>query len=187
MPSNHDILKKDYKTAKLEEGLDSVLRSRRDDQLVLATRYDWKNCDPVLTVELTTKWYELILIVWDPHELDPDDPNDVLDLFRAYSVHFGHLEKVAPAGVSPYLDHAPNPLCVNLFACRKGFHVDELALELITGRWQIEYVESRVMQCDRCEGTGEVVIKSAYDLIPYIKNDSTCRKCRGHGVLKPDP
>jgi hypothetical protein len=173
MPSNHDILKKDYKPVELEEGFITAARTPRDKALVLCMNYEW--ITPVLTVEFCTKWYELFLI-----DKEGDD-------FSLYSIHFGHLEKVAPAGVSPYLDHAPNPLCVNLLACRKGFHVDELALELITGRWQIEYVESRVMQCDRCEGTGEIVIKSAYDLIPYIKNDSTCRKCKGHGVLKPDP
>ena len=159
-------MEKDYELIEIEEGIDAVVRSPRGMNLVLCMNYEW--ITPVLTVELYTKWYELILI-----EKKGDD-------FNAYSIHFGHLQDVAPAGVSPYLDHAPNPLCVKLFAHRNGYHIDELALELITGRWQIEYVESNVMQCDQCEGAGIVPLPPPHDVLP-----NTCRRCRGYGELKP--
>ena len=47
-----EILKKDYPLTGIEEGLDTVLRSHRVNNLVLSTNYDWKSCGPVLTVEL---------------------------------------------------------------------------------------------------------------------------------------
>lgn len=157
---------KGYELVEIEEGISGAVRSPRGMNLVLCMNYEW--ITPVLTVELYTKWYELFLI-----EKKGDN-------FDAYSVSFGHLEDVCPVGVSPYLDHAPNPLCVKLFAHRNGYHIDELALELITGRWQIEYVESNVMQCDRCEGAGVIPLPGDHNIVPY-----TCRACSGHGVLKP--
>lgn len=176
---------KGYKLIKPHPGIDGRPHGERGEELLLSGSYDWKTCDPVLTVELCSKWYELFLIEPVRFRCIVDDAawRGIAD-YRIYSIHFGHLQDVAPHGVSPYLDHAPNPLCVRLFARRNNYHLDDLADELITGRWQNEYVDSRVMECDRCNGTGEVVVKSAYDLIPYIKNDSTCRACNGHGVYK---
>lgn len=179
---------KDYERVKVIATLDgSDFCTLNSHRLMLSQNYAWKTCDPVLTVEIANKWYRLHLIVWEPHE--PELDNDYgSDLFKVYGIHYGHLEKVAPEGVSPYLDHAPNPLCVNLFARRNGYHLDSLADELIVGRWQREYVEtsagSCVMECDRCEGTGEVKITDVSALAAYVKNP-TCRACKGHGVLKP--
>lgn len=171
---------KDYKLVELEEGIEGVMRSPRGKQLVLCMNYEW--ITPVLTIEFCTKWYELFLII-----RDKDDAKDYS--FRGYSIHFGHLEDVCPEDVSPYLDHAPNPLCVRLFAARNGYHLDDLADELITGRWQNEYVDDLVMQCERCDGSGAV--SDAYDpdglLPPWCKPRlETCRACKGHGYLKPE-
>jgi hypothetical protein len=138
-------------------GIGDKLMSERRLPLVLSAKYEW--ITPVLTVELYTKWYELFLVKKEWGDL-------VL-----YSVHFGHLEDVCPADVSPFLDHCPNPLCVRLFAARNDFHLDELADELITGRWQNEYIDSSVMQCRMCEGTGQI-------------DDSTCMACKGHGATR---
>jgi hypothetical protein len=172
---------KDYELSKARWNLDgSSLRAGRDIDLVLCEGYHWSTCDPILTVEHHTKWYELYLVRWDPHE--PEGTEDTVDLFRVYKIHYGFLEKVCPPGVSPYLDHAPNPLCVRLFARRNGYHLDELGFELITGRWQLEYVDSNVMECARCEGTGEVVITAPTATTQQI---TTCRACRGYGETRP--
>ena len=182
MPSNI-VLQKTYSLITPRLGIAGELRSQRNIDLVLSDNYDFKHCDPVLTVEFYMKWYELFLVTWDPHE---PEISEKTDLFRIYSIHFGHLDDMTPrpegkeAGPA-YRDHVPNPLYVRLFANRHNFHLDSLAEELIVGRWQMECVEWNVMQCDRCEGAG--VIPKPGD--PSNIVPATCRSCKGHGVLKP--
>lgn len=77
---------------------------------------------PVLTVSLALKWYELYVV-------HPDD--------RAEMVGFSQLSDVA-LGEAPYVDHAPNPAVVRRLAEVRGWWLDDLAEELIVGRWQME-------------------------------------------------
>lgn len=79
---------------------------------------------PVLTVELYCKWYSLHL-VW---------PNRIVE-----RIDFGRLEPAAASlNCSPFVDHIPNPAAVRALALAEGWHLDELAEELIVGRWHIE-------------------------------------------------
>jgi hypothetical protein len=170
--NNKEWNMKDYKVSGTF-ALEDKLMSMRGKPLVLSAPYAWVT--PVLTVEFHTKWYEIFLI-------DKEGGRLVV-----YSVNFGYLDDVCPPGMSPYVDHVPNPICVKLLARRKGFELDELAENLITGRWQDEVVDFLVMECARCEGTGEIVITQAADLEHYARNDSTCRSCKGTGELRPEP
>lgn len=135
-----------------------------NNELVLSTRTLLR---PTLTVELSTKWYELFLVTTN---------------FSVYAVHFGYLESAAAtAGVSAFVDHTPNPMVVRSFAARNDYELDELADNLIHGRWQTEVVEIEDMECDRCEGAG---------VIPRIETGGvmwrqTCRKCKGKGWTGP--
>lgn len=135
---------------------------------------------PLLTVEFKTKWYELFLI---QHVVDSTDSVNLS------SIHFGFLDDICPGDTTPFVDHVPNPHVVRLFARRYGYEIDELALDLIYGRWQNEVVEDMWMECERCDGSGEVT--DAYDpdglLPPWCKPRlETCRACKGHGYLKPE-
>lgn len=79
---------------------------------------------PVLTVELYCKWYSLHL-VW---------PTRIVE-----RIDFGRLEPAAASlNCSPFCDHCPNPAAVRTLALAEGWHLDELAEELIVGRWHIE-------------------------------------------------
>jgi hypothetical protein len=80
-------------------------------------------CDePYVTVELYPKWYDLYVV----------HPG-----FRVERVGFDELEKFCGDG-SPYSDHCPNPNAVQRLATARGWGVDELALELIVGRWEMK-------------------------------------------------
>jgi hypothetical protein len=72
---------------------------------------------PVLTVELAPKWYTL------------------------HAVHRG--ETVVPIpfdalGPGGWVDHVPNPEAVERFANEHNYEVDDVAMDLIVGRWQRE-------------------------------------------------
>jgi len=155
------------------EAVDHLLSERRMPLVAVSGRYAYD--EPLLTVEYYVKWYALYLVkVEKPAGAD-------LPIFSIYKIHFGHLDGVRPDGVSAYCDHVPNPLVVRIFAARYGYHLDELADDLITGRWQNEYVDQMGMQCDRCEGAGCVPLPNdPSGIVP-----STCRACKGHGVFKP--
>ncbi len=88
-------------------------------QLALSQQYPIGTA--VLTVELRTKWYELWLVRGE--ERTP--------------VHFGHLDD---GQGTPFVDHVPNPEAVRRYAEKHGYVLDELADDLITGRWQNEAV-----------------------------------------------
>jgi hypothetical protein len=83
--------------------------------------------EPLLTVEIASKWYQLYLI-------RPDGSVHGLD--------FGRLEQPAfMLGISAYCDHVPNPQAVRRLAEVNSWTLDDLAEELIVGRWQLEVVE----------------------------------------------
>lgn len=83
---------------------------------------------PVLTVENYVKWYALFLIY----------PGDALA-----EIYFGRLSqtKYCRSGETPFCDHVPNPVVTRRFAEANGFYMDENALEMIIGRWELEYLE----------------------------------------------
>ena len=82
---------------------------------------------PVLTVALRTKWYELYVV-----EIDGS--------VRALDHGFAPLSVVAERlRETPYLDHVPNPRVFEALAEENGWELDELAEELVVGRWQLEH------------------------------------------------
>jgi hypothetical protein len=141
--------------------LGDKIRSRRLYNLVLSTKYEWVT--PVLTVELYTKWYELFLIAKMQGSL------------HLYAVHYGHLEDYCPEGQSAFRDHVPNPLAVRNFADAKDYHLDELADDLLMGRWQNEAVD--FSYCPDCEGEGgQLVVPDSLTLKARWR---CCPRCRG--------
>ena len=77
---------------------------------------------PVVCVELYCKWYRLHVIHPDGTIEEFPFPDDYLD-----------------TGETPYLDHAPNPMTVQRWAEKMNYHLCDLALELMIGRWEMEY------------------------------------------------
>lgn len=74
------------------------------------------NDRPVVTVEAYTKWYGLYVV-------RPDA--------QVEEVPFPTHETL-----TPYIDHVPNPAVVEAWAEANGYEVDEMALEMMIGRWQ---------------------------------------------------
>lgn len=140
-----------------------VLTSDRNITLSL---YVWKLLLPTVTVELYVKWYELYLIA-----------PQVDGRKSIYKIGLDELDECRPDGVSAYVDHVPNPKVVKLFAQRNGFEIDELAWDLIVGRWQNDVVNAMEMDCRFCTGTG---------LAPTIVGTKpiACPACKGHGTHK---
>lgn len=99
-------------------GVALMFVSNRGIQLAFSSNFDIPNSSPVLTVELSNKWYELYLIY-------PDG--------KIESVFFPTSEKD-----TSFVDHVPNPRVVQEYARKKGYWIDDLALELIVGRWFTE-------------------------------------------------
>jgi hypothetical protein len=77
---------------------------------------------PVLTVYLTEKWYQLVLVKSVRRELEIQE------------VYYDELDMAYPHG-SGYVDHDPNPDAVRALAKAKMWEIDPLAEELIEGRW----------------------------------------------------
>lgn len=78
---------------------------------------------PLITVEIAPKWYSLWLIGLNSSPVPIG--YDVLEDYRGDE--------------SAYLDHAPNPKAVAAFAAAQGIEVDEMAYEMMIGRWEQEY------------------------------------------------
>jgi len=100
-------------------------KSPRGFSLVLSPGYLQTNARgrvPRLTVELYIKWYSLFLVSTDGKVEEVLFPNDPI---------------YCDGGV-PYVDHVPNPIVVARFAEAKHYHMDDLAMEMIVGRWEIE-------------------------------------------------
>lgn len=84
---------------------------------------------PVLTCELYVKWYALYLIMPDGR-VEAADLDD-LDQFT---------DKTAVG------DHCWNPAALQGFAEARDWHIDEVALDLIMGRWVYNMgVEEKVL------------------------------------------
>ncbi len=95
------------------------MRSERNFDLVLSVL---PLHEPTITVEAYCKWYDLYLV-------SPDG--------TVKAVGFDELDT---GKGTPYSDHVPNPAAVTLFADKKGYGVDPLALEIIVGRWHMEHL-----------------------------------------------
>ncbi len=78
-----------------------------------------------ITVELYEKWYGLYIV--DPH------------MDKPVMLPFTALEDAAQAGESAFCDHTPNPNVVVRWAEQRVCDVDPLALEMMIGRWELEY------------------------------------------------
>lgn len=94
------------------------LKSKRGHQLILTNGLDENQA--IITVELHTKWYNLFLVFPDGGfvEFEPD----VFDV--------------------GYRDNTYNPYDLINFAQHNNYTIDEMALELIVGRWQIQTLNS---------------------------------------------
>lgn len=130
---------------------------------------------PTLTVELYTKWYTLYLVQKALNQ------GSRWEWLKVYKVHYGHLEDFRPEDQIAYLDHVPNPLAVKNFADAKKYHLDELAEDLLMGRWQNEVVDSDII-CPLCEGTGTRPRVSLVD--PSKEILERCRHCKGRRTVK---
>lgn len=97
-----------------------LILSTRGYPLIFTSRVGPRS---VLTVEMSSKWYELFLI-------RPDLSIKV--------VQFHDLPRID--GLSPYIDHVPRPFAVKAYAEGNDCWLDEMALECIIGRWETEVV-----------------------------------------------
>lgn len=95
-----------------------------DAPLVLSVPSDQID-QPTLTVTLETKWYGLWLVV-----NDGQPPTQI---------SFANLEEFCTGTETAFCDHCPNPEIVVRLAEAHKLDVDPLALELIIGRWELEY------------------------------------------------
>lgn len=120
---------------------------------------------PIITCELYSKWYELF-IWWTDGQL--------------LKLPFNKLEDVAfEMGVSAFVDHVPNPTVVEAYAERHDYGIDELAHDLIKGRWHNE-VSNETKLCDLCEGHGVVSIHAIqHEAVVDEGKISTCPECGG--------
>src|SRR5262245_5113245 len=87
---------------------------------------------PLLTVELYTKWYTLYLI--ERVEFG------AIQISKVWYDAFD-TEALRPDGQSAFVDHVPNPIAIRNFADAKKYHVDELATDLLMGRWMNEVAD----------------------------------------------
>lgn len=81
---------------------------------------------PFVTVPMASKWYWLFV-------LHPDG--------RLVKHDFGVLEGFEPKGQPYFVDHVPNPHAVDGWARSMGYYVDDVAMDMLVGRWEIEVVE----------------------------------------------
>jgi hypothetical protein len=106
------------------------LRSKRDNPIVFCSVL---GALPVLTVELCAKWYGFVLVRDGSPPIVEEVPfpndDDVRELVKK-----GLLSR----GLVPYVDHVPNPRVVELFAEMRGYYLDEVAYEMMIGRWETE-------------------------------------------------
>ena len=82
----------------------------------------------VLTVELYEKWYGLYL---------------VNDAGASVRLDLDLLDEHTPEGQIAVADHVFNPIAVERLAEAEGWLLPALAHELLIGRWELEYCESR--------------------------------------------
>lgn len=85
---------------------------------------------PVVTVEMYSKWYGLFVVRVGYDEITIEEypfPDDL---------------EFCAGNQTPFLDHAPNPVVVARWATKNGFYVDDVAMEMMIGRWEREYHEN---------------------------------------------
>lgn len=83
----------------------------------------------VLTVENYPKWYGLCLVT----------PRGIVQ-----DVSYGELDELArEAGISGYVDHAPNAELVSKLASVRGWILDSGSYEMIVGRWETDGLGTR--------------------------------------------
>lgn len=87
-----------------------------------------KHKDVVVTVEVYMKWCGLILVRSALPSLDGIPSLGP----RVEEVPFPESKTL-----TPYIDHAPNPVVVEHWADEQGYMLEELALEMMIGRWQL--------------------------------------------------
>lgn len=99
---------------------------------------------PWVSVPFASKWYHLLVTF--PAGVRP--PNGQY----AHAMGLGRFERMPNGDIrfeadfpmdedapgSPCVDHAPNPRHVMSWATRHGWHVEDLSLELMVGRWELE-------------------------------------------------
>jgi hypothetical protein len=134
-----------------------LLRSKRDIPLVCCTTL-FDNVS-VVTVELYVKWYSLHVI------------RRIGDEFVIEEVPFPDDIEFCKSNESAFVDHVPNPRVVARWATANGHVVDELAMELMIGRWEIEAQNNYdavcllpeppppSQPCQHCGGKGYVEVK----------------------------
>lgn len=105
------------------------LMSERGHPLAISCNHDYfLNLQrPYLTVELYSKWYGLDVI----------QPGKGLGVARVQRIPFPEVFDL-PEGETSFVDHVPNPRAVVRYARKMNYDVDELALELMVGRWELE-------------------------------------------------
>lgn len=91
----------------------------------------------VFTVELYEKWYGLIIV--HPGGSMEEIPFPTLESFDDGVGKIANTvgEIFGEDVMTPYVDHIPNPHVVKQFAKAKDYYLDELAFELMTGRWAL--------------------------------------------------
>lgn len=101
--------------------METMYRSPRGHLLAY---FDATATMPVIAIELYLKWYELFVIM----------PDGTVEPFQ-----FVRLDELSgKMGMSPYVDHTPNPLVIARWAVENDYFVSELSMELIIGRWERE-------------------------------------------------
>lgn len=103
---------------KSDRGIELIL----DEYEFMLDEYDrgtFVNVECIITVENYTKWYCL-------YKVYPSSG-------RVERVEYHDLPYVQ--GQSQYVDHVPNPACVQMFLEEQGVGMPEAAFERIIGRW----------------------------------------------------
>jgi hypothetical protein len=115
-----------------------AVKSLRGYEVVLTSLLFEAWSVPVVTVELSSKWYG-ILVVWGDRA---DRAKRGLPVFHgeADAVHIKEVPfpSLQVGSQVSYVDHVPNPLTVRAWAEEQGYHVDEVAFEIMVGRWETE-------------------------------------------------
>jgi hypothetical protein len=111
------------------------VRSQRGFPLVICPNSVYKPTDTILTVEFYVKWYSLFTITGY-------DAKTTSGNVKVTEIDFDQIPFRDDEGeFSAYCDHVPNPTNVKRLAEERGWYLDELAKELIAGRWQLEIVD----------------------------------------------
>lgn len=112
----------------MEEKTPKIIGPRGVPFILTGNPFQWKK--PVLTVEAWSKWYSLFKI----ESLGSEQ-------YEVTAVHYHEIDEYhAKKGrkIVSYRDHVPNPTAVTIYAEDMDWLLDELASDLIAGRWYNE-------------------------------------------------